>query len=243
MDGTWRETAKAERRERYLEAAARLFAARGYDRVSVGDLSAAAGVSGPALYRHFSGKEAMLLALLHSASERLLLGGEAVVATGGEPGEVLAALVRFHADFAVSERDVIRVQDQELERLAPAVSRPVRRLQRRYVELWAGPLGRVLPAASGAELEIRLHGVFGLLNSTPRHPLAAAMSEVRELLVTTALAALTAEGARGSALLEERGEQGAEPVGDELADGQDRVRALHAVDGEHRRLDPEELLR
>jgi hypothetical protein len=88
------------------------------------------------------------------------------------------------------------VQDRELDRLDPAVSRPVRRLQRRYVELWAGPLGRVLPAAVAAELEIRLHGVFGLLNSTPHHPRVDEVRGVRELLAATALAALTAE-ARG----------------------------------------------
>lgn len=187
-----RSGAKAERRERYLLAAARLFAARGFDRVSIDDLGAAAGVSGPALYRHFAGKDAILVALLEGASERLLDGARDVVAASRGPQEALAALVVFHAGFAVAERDVIRVQERALDRLPPEESRRVRSLQRRYVELWAQPLRLVLPEASDAEVEVRLHGVFGLLNSTPHHPLAAQVPGVRDLLTAAASAALTA---------------------------------------------------
>ena len=189
---TWRETAKADRRARYLDAAARLFAERGFDRVSIDDLGAAAGVSGPALYRHFPGKDAILAALLEEASTRLLAGAEAVLADGADPASALSALVAFHADFAVAERDVIRVQDRELDRMPTDANRRIRRLQRRYVELWAEPLARLLPEASEAELRVRLHGVFGLLNSTPHHPLAGSLPGARELLTATATAALTA---------------------------------------------------
>lgn len=192
VEATWRQTAKAHRRERYLAAAARLFAARGFDRVSIDDLGAEVGVSGPALYRHFSGKDAILVALLEEASERLLKGARSVVADPAPPQEVLAALVAFHADFAVAERDVIRVQDRELGRLPPLDNRRIRSLQRRYVELWAQRLRLLLPGASDAEVEIRLHGVFGLLNSTPHHPLAEQVPGVRDLLTATASAALTA---------------------------------------------------
>jgi AcrR family transcriptional regulator len=192
MEETGRQTAKAHRRQRYLLAAARLFAARGFDRVSIDDLGAEAGVSGPALYRHFSGKDAILVALLEEASERLLDGARSVVADSAAPEAVLAALVSFHAAFAVSERDVIRVQDRELDRLPPEDNRRIRSLQRRYVDLWAEQLRVVLPAAADAEIEVRLHGVFGLLNSTPHHPLAAEVPEVRELLTATAFAALIA---------------------------------------------------
>ncbi len=202
MAETGRRTAKADRRRRYLGAAARLFAAHGFDRVSIDDLGAEAGVSGPALYRHFSGKDAILVALLEEASERLLDGARSVIegsdiarsdlANPVPPQEVLAALVAFHAEFAVAERDVIRVQDRELDRLPLEDNRRIRSLQRRYIQLWAGRLRLLLPEASEAEIEVRLHGVFGLLNSTPHHPLAAQVPGVRDLLSATAFAALTA---------------------------------------------------
>src|SRR4051812_34083370 len=49
---TARRRAKAERRDALLSAAARLFARRGFDGVSLEDLGSSAGISGPAVYRH-----------------------------------------------------------------------------------------------------------------------------------------------------------------------------------------------
>jgi AcrR family transcriptional regulator len=53
-----------ERRALILEAASRLFGARGYDGARLDDVAAAAGVTKPILYRHFDGKQALYLALL-----------------------------------------------------------------------------------------------------------------------------------------------------------------------------------
>ncbi len=190
MTATWRATAKANRRQRYLDAAAELFAARGYAGVSIEELGAAAGVSGPALYRHFRGKEDVLAELLVSASERLLEGAAEVVAAGADPARTLADLVAFHAEFAVAERDVIRVQDRELAHLAEEASRRVRSLQRRYVEAWADVLVAVRPGLPRPEAVVRLHAVFGLLNATPTTPGLAALADPAGLLAAMALAAL-----------------------------------------------------
>ena len=48
------------RREQILREAARLFADRGFHGVGVDEIGAAVGISGPGLYRHFAGKDAML---------------------------------------------------------------------------------------------------------------------------------------------------------------------------------------
>uniref|UniRef100_UPI0035933D58 TetR/AcrR family transcriptional regulator n=1 Tax=Microbacterium sp. SORGH_AS_1204 TaxID=3041785 RepID=UPI0035933D58 len=79
--GTARDRAKAERRTALLAAAARLFAERGFDGVTLGDIGEAAGVSGPAVYRHVASKQALLGAILVDVSERLLRGGRAVAAS------------------------------------------------------------------------------------------------------------------------------------------------------------------
>jgi len=75
---TARDRAKADRRAALLSAAARLFAERGFDGVTLGDIGEAAGVSGPAVYRHVPGKQALLGAILVDVSERLLEGGRRV---------------------------------------------------------------------------------------------------------------------------------------------------------------------
>src|SRR3712207_7203981 len=51
---------RPSRREQILQAAAQLFAERGSRAVGVDDVGAAVGVTGPAIYRHFAGKDAML---------------------------------------------------------------------------------------------------------------------------------------------------------------------------------------
>ena len=80
---------KADRRAAILRAAATLFAERGYAGVTIEDLGAAVGVSGPAVYRHFPGKDAMLAAILQGASRSLLDGAERVLESTDEPGGAL----------------------------------------------------------------------------------------------------------------------------------------------------------
>ncbi len=164
---TWRATQKANRRAELMASAARLFAERGFAAVSTGDLGDAVGMSGPALYRHFASKEALLCALLVDASERLLDGGRALTSTGGAPREVFEALIAFHLDFATTDADVIRVQDRELGNLPVQVNQQVRRLQREYVQTWDGPFVALRPDLDDGERQTRLLAAFGLLNSTP----------------------------------------------------------------------------
>lgn len=54
------------RREQLLSAAALLFRRRGYHAVSVDTIGAAVGLSGPAVYRHFPGKQALLAEVIRS---------------------------------------------------------------------------------------------------------------------------------------------------------------------------------
>jgi len=187
---TTRSRAKADRRAALLHAAARLFAERGFPRVSLDDLGAAAGVSGPAVYRHFASKQAVLAALLVDASEGLRTQGRAVAAAAPDDGTALERLVAFHVDFALKNPDVIRVQDHDLDNLADSDRYAVRALQREYVELWVDVLTRVRPEEPRGALRTRAHATFGLLNSTPYSNRAGASSGTRGTLERMALAAL-----------------------------------------------------
>lgn len=190
---TVRGRAKADRRAALLSAAAQMFAARGFNGVSIEELGAASGISGPAVYRHFSGKQAVLAALLVGASESLLSGGEAVITGATSARDALAGLVRFHVDFALGDPDVIRVQDRDLDSLDEVDRRQVRALQRRYVELWVRVLAELHPGADPAVLRIRAHATFGLINSTPhsaRVSRGAPRPVVRALLEEMALTTL-----------------------------------------------------
>ena len=192
---TARDRAKAERTDAILLAAAELFGARGYSGVSLEDIGAAVGISGPAVYRHFAGKQALLGALLIGVSEDLVSGGAAVVSGASDDGSRMAALVDFHVDFALRNADVIRVQDRDLSHLTADSQEDVRRLQRGYIELWIDTLGTLVDAERD-ELRLRVQACFGLLNSTP-HSTSTALrtrADTARLLAAMALAALTAGG-------------------------------------------------
>src|SRR6202453_4788360 len=158
---------KSDRRLQLLSAAERLFAERGFLAVRLEDIGAAAGVSGPAIYRHFPNKESMLVELLVGISARLLAGARDVTAHNSDAAVALDGLIDFHLDFALGEPDLIRSQDRDLAHLPAAAERQVRTAQRQYVEVWGGVLRELNPELAEADARLTAHAVFGLLNSTP----------------------------------------------------------------------------
>jgi AcrR family transcriptional regulator len=177
------------RREQILATAAELFAARGFHGVSVVDLGSACGISGPALYRHFASKDAMLAEMLVSISEELLEVGRQRVAESADGAEALHALVNWHIDFALTNKALIVVQDRDWASLPGEAREQVRSLQRKYVELWVEQLRAVHTDLAPRRARAMAHAVFGLLNSTP-HSAMLAEPEMRTMLEQMALQAL-----------------------------------------------------
>jgi AcrR family transcriptional regulator len=183
------------RREQILSTAAELFAARGFHGVSVVDLGAACGVSGPALYRHFPSKDAMLAEMLVSISEELLEVGRQRVAESGSSQEAIRALVSWHIDFALDNKALIVVQDRDWASLPPEARERVRSLQRKYVELWVDQLRAIHTGLSLKRARAMSHATFGLINSTP-HSAMLSEPEMRVLLEQMALQALSVDRSR-----------------------------------------------
>ena len=189
-----RSAAEAPRRDVLLERAGRLFAARGFRGVSVHEIGAAAGISGPGIYRHFASKEALLGAVLVSISERLLEGGRLRRAAASSPADALTALVAFHADFALDHPELITVQDREFAHLPDDDRRRVRQLQRAYVEIWVEALRASAPELTPDAARAAVLATFGLLNSTPHSASGVDLDrpELAALLRRVALGALHA---------------------------------------------------
>lgn len=158
---------KSDRRLQLLSAAERLFAERGFLAVRLEDIGAAAGVSGPAIYRHFPNKESLLVELLVGISTRLLAGAGDARARNADATAALDDLIDFHLDFALGEPDLIRIQDRDLAHLPEAAEKQVRKAQRQYVEVWVGVLRELNPRLAEADARLTAHAIFGLLNSTP----------------------------------------------------------------------------
>lgn len=185
---------KPSRRDQILTAAAELFARHGFHGVGIDDIGAAVGISGPALYRHFRSKDAMLGEMLTSISERLLDGGQARVDAASSADEALTALVGWHVDFALDDPALITVQMRNLANLTDPDRRRVRALQRRYVEVWVETIRRTMPEFDEPTARAAAHAVFGLINSTP-HSAHLDRDQMAALLARMALASLTTPAA------------------------------------------------
>lgn len=188
------------RRDQILREAARLFASRGFHGVGVDEIGAAVGISGPGLYRHFAGKEAMLAELLVGISGRLLAEGKRRQAEASPAAAALDSLIRGHIEFALDDQPLITLHDRELDRLRNSDRKLVRQLQRQYVELWVDVVRAVYPRFAEPAARAAVHAVFGLLNSTPysaaqRSAPLPGRAAMAELLHTLALGAFDAVGA------------------------------------------------
>lgn len=169
------------RREQILATAAELFAARGFHGVSVSEIGAACGISGPALYKHFPAKDAVLAAMLVGISEELLEEGRNRVAANADPAQALRALIVWHIDFALNRRALIVVQERDWQSLPVEARERVRTLQREYVDLWAEQLRRLHDGLGLDHARAVVHANFGLLNSTP-HSTRVPPEQMRLLL-------------------------------------------------------------
>ena len=201
---TVREQRKAERRQQLLDAAASLFADRGFTSVRLEDLGAAVGISGPAVYRHFPNKEAVLVELMVGISEYLLDGGREVVGRAEMNADTVCALVDFHLDFAFETPAFIRIQDRDLQSLPEGARRKVRRMQREYVELWVEVLCAVDPDLNESDARTTAHAVFGLINSTPYSAGRSPSRSARPVLRAMALNAVKALTSAPTIRIEDR---------------------------------------
>lgn len=194
---TRRSRAKSDRRSQLIAAAERLIAEHGFLAVRLEDIGAAAGVTGPAIYRHFPSKEAFLVELLVGISTRLLAGAIDVVAHADNASDALDGLIDFHLDFVFGEPDLIRIQDRDLAHLPVVAKRQVRRAQRQYVEIWVDVLRQLNGTLNEADARLMAHASFGLLNSTPHSvkPGAVPGSSRAVLQAMTVAALASARGA------------------------------------------------
>ncbi len=174
----------APRRELLLEAAADLFAARGFHAVGIDDIGAAAGITGPGVYRHFASKQALLESLCDRTMDRML-----ALAHGTDD---LVALVDLHVELVVSERTLIGVWVREQRALAEEVRRSLRRRMRAYENLWRDALAPRRPDLEPAVLALVVGSALAMLNTTSLIESPLPPAERSDVLRRLALATLLA---------------------------------------------------
>jgi AcrR family transcriptional regulator len=168
-----------------LKAAKELFYERSFAAVGVDEIGQRAGVTGPAIYRHFRGKDEILSTLFDDAIDRLM---EATAVPEGDPWDELEALARGHVLFVLSERKLAGVKIREERSLEEPFRRGLHRRERRYVERWIACLERCYPDRDKRELTTAAQVVLGALNSVATWPADAVKGDdTAEIVVAVVL--------------------------------------------------------
>ena len=104
-----RAEAKARTRELLLDAAARVFAQKGFAGASVDEIAVAAGYSIGAVYSNFGGKEQLFVELLKErANDRVTQAAE--IAADAKPGEAQRAFSHLVVEVADKDADFAPLQ-------------------------------------------------------------------------------------------------------------------------------------
>jgi AcrR family transcriptional regulator len=176
------------RKAKIIASARELFRERGYHAVGIDDIGEAAGITGPGVYRHFDGKQDLLVAALRGTVNEIWQDIE-----GHEddpPDEVLRRYVMGHIDFAIRNADMVVLWYQESRNLPEDAWLEQRRLQRRYVEAWAGTLRAVRPELTAPQARLMVHATIGLIHSIANYQSTLRREQIVEILATMGLAAL-----------------------------------------------------
>ena len=181
-------TTSRVRRDEIMAVALRLFRERGYQYATIDAIGAGAGITGPAVYRHFSSKGALLADLFEVAIERLTRG--AIQAESEFSGsDLLRRLICNHVQFAVSDRDLITVYAQEERSLPESERRRLRNRQRDYVNVWVHGLRVMRSDLSEASARDMAYALIALIASPANHVTRSSVNELRVILSAMAISA------------------------------------------------------
>jgi AcrR family transcriptional regulator len=150
-----------------LDAAAEAFYEKGFHGVGVDELGARAGLSGPSLYRHFSGKDEILATLLNEAMDELI---SATVPVHDDPELDLQRAVRHHVDFAIGHRHLVNLYQREVRSLAEPWKRQFDRRRSLYTDRWESLFGRRFPALDQPTVVAVTQACLGMIFSLSYWP-------------------------------------------------------------------------
>jgi AcrR family transcriptional regulator len=110
------EAASASPEARIVRAARKRFESFGYRGTGVAEIARDAGVAAGTIYRHFPGKEALLLRVVRELNEAWLQEAREALSTPGTPLERIGRLGEASVDFNRRNRllDAVLERDQEI---------------------------------------------------------------------------------------------------------------------------------
>jgi AcrR family transcriptional regulator len=173
----------ADRVTELLDTAIRLFAARGYQAVSLDDIGAELGLAGPSLYHYYATKSDILVAAFARAAEWL-------------PAQALSLdeLMTAYTGLAVRERTLFAVYVWEAVNLPPEAGRRIRSRLDADVQAWCAALGDARPGLTDSQRLALVHAARAVVHDVVRighwHDRPDLAAALRSLVMTVLFAPL-----------------------------------------------------
>ncbi|MEV6980315.1 TetR/AcrR family transcriptional regulator [Sphaerisporangium sp. NPDC051017] len=159
---------RTSRRQVLIKVAGELFHERAFDAVTNEMIGARAGVTGPALYRHFPSKQALLIAVLEDPLNELLAHARKTAAEVTDPRKALEAMIDHHVTRSLQNVPSTLVYLKNEHNIPEDERHRMRRMMRLYAEEWSVLVTRLRPDLSDAQTRILTHAVFSMINSIPQ---------------------------------------------------------------------------
>lgn len=168
-----------------LAAATKVFYERGYHAAGMDEIGAQAGLTGPAIYRHFKSKQDVLEHLLLDRAQEVLDDAREHVEKGDPPLETLEGLVSRYVEVVVDNPSLSGLVLLERRSLSADTQTKLSRAERLHFEEWVHALMSVRPELSDTHARVLVQGAGGLVvraalyrSGLPRDRLVTLITEV-----------------------------------------------------------------
>jgi AcrR family transcriptional regulator len=157
-----RKKRRPHRRNEIIVAATELFHEKGYHATGMDDIGAAAGITGPAIYRHFRSKEDILERIVLDAASEALERAHEIVTSAATPVDALRGLVTLYVDTILENPSLAFVGVFERRTLAGDIRANLERAERLHFEEWVHALTQARPELTDTEARVMVQGANGL---------------------------------------------------------------------------------
>lgn len=173
-----------DRREQIARVAAEDFSRRGYHGVGIEEIAASLDISGPAVYRHFPNKYALLEHAITSASDALCNAVEdATEVTEGQPPEArIDAIVEAALQVSFERRNTGGLFRWEQRLLQGEDRTRIREQLTAMIRTVAAAAAPAYPDVERGEIELRCVGLISVTGSVTAHRTVLAQKRAEAVL-------------------------------------------------------------
>ncbi|WP_405485198.1 TetR/AcrR family transcriptional regulator [Nocardia sp. NBC_00511] len=161
---------RRSRREAILTEAIRLFARNGFAAVSMEDIGAAVGISGPSVYNHFPAKSDILVAAMFRGDEWLQVEMNRAFAHATDARDGLQRLLTSYSEFAFESPELIELLVAESMHLPDTDRHRARAAQHSYIAEWVYLTTQIHPTWDPVAARIRVQATQTMMNDIALMP-------------------------------------------------------------------------